>query len=138
MRFDQRRFLQGQPVLDFAWQLLCSAHRQFFTDELRVNPDQCAELFDERLAIFDVFEGDIQAEARHVIGQQDAVAVEDEAARRLQDHRASAVVFGKVAIVRPLADLQVPQPQGQQRHDEQQSDPQHHQSALQFGKFRIL
>ena len=60
--------------------------RQFFTDELRVNPDQCAELFDERLAVFDVFEGDIQAEARHVIGQQDAVAVEDEAARRLQDH----------------------------------------------------
>ena len=67
-----------------------------------------------------------------------AIAIVDEAARRLQDHGAGAVVVRQVAIIWPFADLQVPQPQGQQGHDEQQPDPQHQQSALQFGKVRIL
>ena len=37
-------------------QLLGAAHRQFFSDEFRVNADQLAQLFDQLFSVFDVFQ----------------------------------------------------------------------------------
>ena len=134
MRFNQRCLPQRQTVLDFPLHQFGTSLGQFFPKPDLIEPHQLHELPGQILAVLDVFKGDIEAEARNVVRQQHAVTVIDQTAGWFQDDRAGEIGLGEIAIIRTLADLEMPEAKSHQPDHQQQPDLQDGQTPLQLAQ----
>ncbi|NJN69254.1 MAG: hypothetical protein HC801_02400 [Nitrospira sp.] len=92
-RLNERGIAQGHPVFDFSWKQLAALGLQFFSHDSGVQAQKSSKLVNQHFAILHVFQRDIETEARHIIGEKDAIPVIDQAASRLKQDLPSTIVF---------------------------------------------
>ena len=80
----------------------------------RLDVDHLAETVDQRIEVGDLRRRDLQRVGRVVVGQHDAIAVDDQAAIGHDGHHCDAVVLGLGGKLLVLDDLQVHQPCAEQ------------------------
>ena len=134
MRFDQCGIAKGHAVFDLARKQL-AAFSSFFSERGRIEAEQISQLLNQDFAIFHIFQRDIQAEARDVIRQKDAVPVIDEATCRFEQHQSGAIVLRQIPIVGSLKNLKMPEAKTEQHHDQQKSDTENEEPSVKVTEF---